>query len=1031
MSEGSDPKTTDPQKDLAPPSPGPSTQTPPQPEPQLQPQPQFQQTQVPPSGQEQPQAQPDIKQPSLAQKPQQPTKSSNKNSVVGIVSILLMVVILIGLVSFFSIGGGRTLPANTTIATTAISISKTTLPTTTTEAQITLNNCTTISTSGQYTLGTNILIDKPQSCIIIKASDVQLIGQGKVIHGAGPYVAVPPFTYGVRVDNANNVTVSGLRVSNFSFGIFVNSSANVRVLGNNASYDVLSGISILNSQRGVINNNLVSFIQSSQGAMQINNSYNTTIKNNIVRTNAQVGVLVNGTNNVFYNNTAIDNPVDFSCNPISGVSNTNIFGSTTCSTNLECDFLKCSLNNIPVNLSSIHLSQGIASCGGIYSPGNYSLENNIYATNYVNTSSVNGASETCITILAPQVNLDCKGHTIANAGIGISINNIFANVTNCVLQNNTYGISSNNQINVNVHNVSISKGKYGMYLNQITGGYISNATVLGEGYGIYLYNSTGLAFASLNATGNTYGVGVLGNSENNFKNSNLFANGKEDLYCDANTYSSTTTVFQHSSCGVTDCNWASASCSKLVLPPLSNIPINTCSSIISSGNYTLQSNLLQSSTCINVEANNVNLNCNNKLVLGVHSGSAIQVDGRTNVSISNCDISNFFTGISINGSSDIRISNVTEKGDNQGISISLSKNVSASNFNAYNLSGSYGVLLNDTAQSSILNVTLQSGNPSIHGFIINKSSNNTIKFDDVNFSASYGFTLLNSTMNTLLNDTSSKSSKYDFYCSGTSSGIYSERGTGINSGVTKYKCPWLVEVNPFQTSQCFPIQKSNVVTLAGDLVYPYKSTCYTLSGVKANNSIINCNYHTVIATGGGSFLSVFNSTNIVVENCYLKNFTDAISYVGGGLTLSGTINNNTIATSTNAISSERTFNLNIYNNTILNATSYGIYYGNAQAGSIGKNKVSRSGSCIYLNNGSEDNVNNNICNVSSIGITLFNNTQPTLKNNTIIGATSKSFFCGIHSNTTSSFAQDLGGNVCPSGNNNCLWMTNSPLCKPS
>jgi hypothetical protein len=187
----------------------------------------------------------------------------------------------------------------------------------------------------------------------------------------------------------------------------------------------------------------------------------------------------------------------------------------------------------------------------------------------------------------------------------------------------------------------------------------------------------------------------------------------------------------------------------------------------------------------------------------------------------------------------------------------------------------------------------------------------------------------------------------------------------------------------------------------------------------------------VFATGGGSFLSVFNSSNIEVENCYLKNFTNAISYVGGGLTLSGEINNNTIATSAKAISSEKTFNLNVYNNTIFNATSYGIYYGNGKAGSIGKNKLSQSGSCIYLINGTEDNVNNNLCNISSAGITISNNTQSTFKNNTVLEATSASFVCGINSNTTSSFAQDLGGNVCPSGNNNCLWMTNSPQCKPS
>ncbi len=961
----------------------------------------------------------------------QPSKKSNPNSAIGIASILLMVVILAGLAIFFSSGNGKIVSSNTTTLTTSLSTVNTTLSTTVSVMRATLNNCTTISTPGQYTLGSNIFVSKPGNCIIIKTSNVELTGQGTEIHGAGPYVAVPPFTYGVNVDNANNVIISGLKISNFSFGIFVNNSNNVQVLNNNASYDVVSGIYILNSLHDTINDNIVSFIQGSGGAVQLNNSYNVTLRNNIVKTNAQIGIFINGTKNLFYNNTVINNPVDLSCNPLAGTSNTNIFSSTICSTNLECDFLKCSLNNIPVNLSSIRLSKVISSCGGIYSPGNYSLGSNLYATNYVNTSSVNGASETCITILAPQVNLNCDGHTIANAGTGISINNIYDNVTDCVLQNNTYGISSSGQINIDVHKVSISKGKYGIYLNQITGGHIGNVTVSQEDYGIYLYNSTGLEFSSLNATANTYGAGILKNPENNFKNSNLFGNSKEDLFCDANTYSSTSAIFQSSACGITDCNWASSSCSTLVLPPLANIPINACSPVISPGNYTLQSDLLQSSTCINIESNNVNLNCNNKLILGVHSGNGIQVNGRNNVSISNCDISKFFNGVEINGSSNVRLSNMLETGDNQGMSISASKNISVNQSKEYNLTGNYGMLLSGITNSNINNVSLQSGNPSTYGFLINNSYNNTLKFDNVNFSGSYGFTLLNSTMNTIVNDTSGKSNKYDFYCSGTSTGIYSEKGTGINAGVTKYRCPWLVEVNQFQTSQCFPVQKSSTVTLTSDLVYPYGSTCYTISGIKANDSIVNCNHHTVIATNGGSFLSVFNSSNIEIENCYLKNFTNAISYIGGGLTLSGTINNNTIATSAKAIYSKKTFNLNVYNNTIYNASSYGVYYADGQAGSIGKNKVSQSYSCIYLSNGTEDNVNNNLCNIVSTGITLFNNTQPTFKNNTVLGATTSSFACGIHSNTTSSFAQDLGGNICPSGNNNCLWMTNSPQCKPS
>ncbi len=954
-------------------------------------------------------------------------RSVPSRAIIGIISAVVLIIILVAAVSFLTSGSKS---QSTTTSNTTSSATTTVMP----NPKIDLSSCTTITSPGQYFLVKNIYLTTPASCIVIKSNNVKFAGQGNLIHGIGPYLSVPPFSYGIDIAGVNNVSVSDVRVSNFSYGIAINTSSNINVSNDNASSDVVAGIYLLNSYHNTINNNIVSFIQGKEGAISVQSSYDNNITRNNVHANAGTGFLLNGTGNKIANNTISNNPVDFQCSPTTGISNTNVFHSNACATNLYCSFVQCSSNNVPVNLSAVRLQSAITSCGGIYSPGNYSLNNDLSARNYLNTSNPAAEGEACITVLAPNVNLNCKNHAISNAGTGILLNNVYANVTNCKIENNTYGIYSNQQIDIKVRNTSIANGNYGLYLHQIISGSISNVQITGETYGVYLYNSSGVVFKGLNMTSNGYGFYIKNNSEDTFAQNHVLNNSNEDFFCDLNTYASMTAVTSGNVCNRTDCQWAVPTCSTLVPPPLANIPLNTCTTITSSGNYYLTANIAQTSTCINIKTNNVNLNCAGHFVGGPGlsvPASGISINGQNNVTAYSCDLARFSTAINITNSKNIHISNMSEPLDGQGISVLQSSGVTIRNVTVSNFSGSYGLLLQGSSGVQVTNVTTTGGPLGSSSFILNQSSLNFLKFDKAMQSGRYGFALINSTMNNIVNDTSLSASAYDFYCSGASKGIYSENATSIDYGITKYGCLSVLVLNTLVPAQCLNVGRSGSISLSTDLLYPYGGTCFSIAPQygTANNTILNCQGHTVLATHGGTFLSVLDSSGVELENCYLKNFTTPVSEKGSSLEITGSIYNNTIAGAASGIVANNTFNFIVSNNILFNVTGYGILYQNGRYGGINRNTESQVNSCIYLINGIGDNVNTNMCSSASTGISFVNNTQSVAKNNVVLNSV-QSFFCGINSNTANSFSTDQGGNVC-SSSNNCDWMTNSPSCRPT
>lgn len=90
----------------------------------------------------------------------------------------------------------------------------------------TVNSCTTIDTPGQYALTgtvTGDIANADAACIEITASNVTLDGRGHAVTGTGA-------GHGIEIDGSDsavsNVTVSNLRASNWSIGVFALRSDN-------------------------------------------------------------------------------------------------------------------------------------------------------------------------------------------------------------------------------------------------------------------------------------------------------------------------------------------------------------------------------------------------------------------------------------------------------------------------------------------------------------------------------------------------------------------------------------------------------------------------------------------------------------------------------------------------------------------------------------------------------------------------------------------------------------------------------------
>ena len=160
-----------------------------------------------------------------------------------------------------------------------------------------VGGCTNITSSGVYSLTSNVTNSNDLVCISINASHVRLDCQGWNVDGTDT-----SSTFGINVTNAVNVTLAGCNVTDWRTGIYFQSTNTSYILNTSANTNTV-GINITGvSQGNIITNTTTN--SNTQGVTVYGN--NNIIRNSTANSNS-IGFESDGTNNTFDLDTAVSN----------------------------------------------------------------------------------------------------------------------------------------------------------------------------------------------------------------------------------------------------------------------------------------------------------------------------------------------------------------------------------------------------------------------------------------------------------------------------------------------------------------------------------------------------------------------------------------------------------------------------------------------------------------------------------------------------------------------------------------------------
>ncbi|MDE1865124.1 MAG: right-handed parallel beta-helix repeat-containing protein [Candidatus Micrarchaeota archaeon] len=945
----------------------------------------------------------------------------------------IVVALLVVAVVAFAAGSyllKASLPTTTTSSTVSTTVQQQS-STTTVSAQSGLTGCTNITSPGSYSVGSKLKTGIIKgACINILSSNVRISCGGNLITGSGPFSAVPPFSYAIRVYKASNVSVVDCRVSNFSYGVAAFSSESLSVLGSNLSSNYMSNVYLNATTNSTILNNHLSRSLSDEGSVYLaNGSVSNLVKNNTIAFDLIYGINVSSSNESFIDNrinvSNIASQYAFYCDPAHSYTVASTAQGNTCYNNYGCAFLTCGGQNLPANLSQVALPATITGCGAINRAGTYTLAHDINMGDYLNVNNPVSMNQTlpCIAIKSGSVDLNCNGHRIYNATYPIAAYNSTAvTISNCKVNNTKgYGIMMFSSPNSSVTNVVVTNARLGGIL--IQNSYfdnVTNGTFSRSGYGVVISNSQSDNLAGINSSDNTYGLYVVGSSiGNNFYRTTALNNSNIDVYSGDSVAGTGTQYVSGMTCGTTNAHWAPC---RYVPGNASYVAVTSCMQIVYPGNYVMQGDLINArDNCVSIRASSVSFSCGSHAIYGngpSSQGYGITVENVSGVSVENCTLIGFGQGgLYAYRTKNLFVKSVGVSSGSAGLVLNSTSSSSLLN-NYVNGTSKYGILLQDTNSSNILYNQLAYG-PSAVGIQLNSSRFNYLLNNTVSQYV-YGIAFAGGSLNnTVLNNTVSVSQKSDYLCPGPESAINAEYG-GIDYGSSKSGCGWMALIQRVSsTPPCTALTSPDTFSLSSDYIYPFGSICFT---VLSNSSTINCNGHTILSTNGGTFVQVINGAHSVeVENCRLKGFTNGIEALYGST--------------------------EIYNNTIWsNASSgIGILVRGAEGGSILQNNVTGGGISFAVYNAVSEVLKNNIASISGTGYYIYNALAvqasydvagPTTFNGMVLNATTNGQFGSltltskkvglecIGSSKSSSTLVDNGGNSC-SSNLNCSWIGSS------
>ncbi|VVB65954.1 Right handed beta helix region [Candidatus Gugararchaeum adminiculabundum] len=406
--------------------------------------------------------------------------------------------------------------------------------------------------------------------------------------------------------------------------------------------------------------------------------------------------------------------------------------------------------------------------------------------------------------------------------------------------------------------------------------------------------------------------------------------------------------------------------------------VDACDEIVSQGIYTLTDDVSASGDCFVVSADDVTLDCNYHNITGLDSeiGAGVNASGRLNLTVENCNISNFRVGVYFNSTNSSQIINSTVWGNTfSGITLEgAASNSITNNTISYN-NGYYGGI----SLYLVIGGAFPYGNNITSNFIYNNSigitsgnsgvtygEENNISFNDIYNNSNYGIT--NAPMFSHAVD-----ARDNYWgtasCSGASNSIYAPASD--------------VTFRPFLNESFLSPTTGEVSTcvLCGDEIMADTVLTDDLNGTNkcfeafADGVTLDCNGHAI----AGNFTTENNDQysgikidgheNVAIENCRLVGFVNGIRVTdSSGVTIRNvTAWNNSEGISLNADSHVSLIGVETCNN-----SGSGIVINMAEYTSIEGSRVWNNG---YASGGAHAIANSHSNFTTITGSSIFSNFQ--------------------------------------------------------
>ena len=706
-------------------------------------------------------------------------------------------------------------------------------------------------------------------------------------------------------------------------------------------YNNSHGVILANTTDSIITN--MTSHDTDYGIELYADSTNNNISSNNASSNHLAGISIdNGpTNNTISNNTANDNVAGIS---LSLSTNNTLTNNTINANDYGIDLLSSTNNNLTNNTANDNTNSGI--------------------------------------YLEADANSNTLTNNTANNNIQYGINLFYSssnNITTNIFSNNSYGIYAvgfkgmQTRDNVFTNNTANNNSNWDFYSGQGSANNTANNLMLstanvsfnGDDFAINAstnppaapgnisryFNATNTSETGWAMINVSYTEPLLGINENSLK---LYHYNGTDWQQLAQTGVEPTANYV----------WGNAT-SFSTFAPLGSTEISGCMNITSTGTWNLTANLIGNQSngiCIDIQADNVTLDCNGWNIAGNESGITygIYANGRNNTTILNCNVLNYsYVGYYFENSNFTNLTNNTAYNNTlSGIYIWSSTNNTLTDNTFFNNTNGYAMRIESTINTTITNNTV---NNNAHGIYLISSSDIDLYNNTAYNNTGYGININGNSNCTLTNNTAHNNSNGIFLSSSSNSTLTNNTAyNNMGSGIDLYYSPNSTLTNniAYNNGNGIVLDSSSNSTLTNNIAY--------------NNAL----------SSDSSGIHLFSSPNNTLDNNMVYNNRFGIRLEStDNITLTNNTANNNTANGIHLFSSN-------YSNLINNTANDNYYHGIVLASSSDNNTLTNNTANnnnnyhgIYLSHSDNNTLSDNVANNNTqYGIHLESSSNNVLTN---------------------------------------------------